>query len=328
MRTTPNLDDAATQGAPRIRVGVSACLLGDEVRFDGGHKRDRYVTDTLGAYFEWVKVCPEAESGLGTPRPPVRLVQIGEGLRVLGVRDASLDVTEVLEGFHGRVRDRLAGVRGFILKRASPSCGMERVKVFDERGVRVGAGRGVFAEALMTAEPALPVEEEGRLLDARLRENFVTRVFAYDRWLGFLGAGPDVAALQQFHASHKLLLMAHNQAAYRRLGRLVADTRPGSLRSTLPVYGLELMGALAKPAPPPRHANVLQHVAGYLKRDLDAGDRAELGEVIDQYRLGRVPLVVPLTLLRHHLRRHPKPYLEGQHYLRPHPDELMLRNHV
>lgn len=312
----------------RIQIGVSQCLLGAEVRFDAGHKRDRYVVEVLGDYFEYVPVCPEVGVGMSVPRPPIRLVQVGDRVRVLGVRDPTLDVTDALDGYYDTVRDRFDAVRGFILKRASPSCGMERVKIYDERGVTQAHGAGAFARALMADRPNLPVEEEGRLNDPVLRENFLTRVFAYDRWRALRASGPSVADLQGFHGAHKLLLMAHNQAAYRRLGQRVAASTPTNLAETLHTYEAEFMAALTRKADPGRHANVLQHLLGYLKRDLDAGDRAEMVEVIDRYRRRELPLVVPITLLRHHFRRHPNDYVARQIYLTPHPDELMLRNRV
>ena len=313
---------------PRIRLGVSRCLLGDAVRFDGGHKRDRYVTDVLGEYFDWVPVCPEVEIGLPVPRPPIRLVRIDGAIRVRGVRDATLDVTDDLNGLYERGADRFSGISGFLLKRGSPSCGMERVKVYDEAGRSVGTDAGRFAAAIQRARPNLPIEEEGRLNDPRLRENFITRVFAYARWQALRSVPVDVSALQRFHARHKLLLLAHNQAGYRRMGPLVAAARPQGLEQTLDAYEAGFMATLRTKASPRSHSNVLQHLAGYLKRSIDAADRAELGEVIDRYRAGQLPLVVPLTLLRHHFRRHPHAWVGEQVYLDPHPAELMLHNHV
>jgi len=310
----------------KIQVGVSRCLIGDEVRYDGSHKRDRYVHDVLGQYFDWVPVCPEVEIGLPVPRPTIRLVRIGDDLRVLGSRDPSLDVTEALDGLYER--ERFAAVRGFILKRGSPSCGTQRVKLYDEEGRSTRTGVGAFARALMTDRPTLPVEEEGRLDDVRLRENFVTRVFAYDRWCGLVGQPVDVAALQRFHASHELLLMAHDRAGHRRLGPLVAAARPDSLTRTLRDYERGFMDTLSRRASTRSHATVLRHLAGYLEGRLDAGDAAELADVIDRYRRGLHPLLVPLTLLRHHLRRHPHPQVARQVYLDPHPSELMLHNHA
>jgi len=321
--------EAHEQSGPedRIRVGISSCLLGESVRFDGGHKRDAYVNGTLARYFELVPVCPEVAIGLGVPREPIRLVGTGQGVRVLGVRNAELDVTDALRDYGRRMARELDDLSGYILKRASPSCGMERVKVYRPDGTPAGVtGAGAYAQAFMAARPLLPVEEEGRLGDPALRENFVTRVFVYHRWQRICARGLTPAALVDFHTRHKLLVMAHSQAAYRRLGRLVAEAGAGDVTSLGERYLWELMTTLKRRAGRGQHANVLQHLQGFLKKALDAEDRAELAETIDAYRRGLVPLVVPLTLLKHHFRRHPHPYVERQHYLEPHPAELMLRN--
>ncbi len=317
--------------APRtgIRLGVSACLLGESVRYDGGHKRDRYVTDVLAEWFEFVPVCPEVGIGMPTPRPPIRLVSTAKGVRALGVNDPGQDVTRPLAAYYSKVADNLAGISGYILKSKSPSCGMERVKLYDEHGQPLQEkSRGRFADRLLSAQPLLPVEEEGRLNDPVLRENFITRVFVYRRWQALRAQRPRARDLVQFHADHKYLLMAHNQAGYRRLGRLVADAGNIKKSELLDSYIVELMQLLGRPATRKSHTNVLQHLAGYLKNALDSADRQELAELIDRYRLGQLPLVVPVTLLNHHFRRHPDPYIARQVYLNPHPAELMLRNHV
>lgn len=312
---------------PRLRIGVSSCLLGQQVRHDGQHKRDRYVTDVLGGYCDFVGLCPEVGIGLGVPRPPIRIVDRGAGPRVVGVADPTLDVTDRLRAYADVEAPRVAALDGYIFKRASPSCGVFRVKVYSGPGVPSMDGRGAFADAVMTRWPNLPVEEEGRLNDPVLRENFIERVFVYQRWRG-LRAALTPRALVAFHSEHKLLIMAHNQAAYRRLGQRVAGAGRGDLGALADAYEAELMAALTRRATRAGHTNVLQHLMGYLKRALDAEDKRELLEVIEAYRAGQVPLVVPLTLLRHHFRRHPHPYVERQIYLQPHPAELMLRNHV
>ncbi|MDX1593566.1 MAG: DUF523 and DUF1722 domain-containing protein [Gammaproteobacteria bacterium] len=313
--------------APTIRVGISSCLLGREVRFDGGHKRDAYIVGTLGDWFEFVPVCPEYEAGLGLPRPPIRLVGEIDRPRVVGVREPGLDVTDALEAHAAERVGTLDGLSGYILKKDSPSCGMERVKVYPEAGgAGVRKGVGVFARALMARWPLLPVEEEGRLGDPVLRENFIQRVFVLHRWQCLEAAGLTKAGLIDFHAAHKLVLMAHHQAEAKRLGRLVANLDGRRLRAQAAEYIAAVMAILARRASRARHVNVLQHLAGYLKRSIDAEDKAELGGVIAAYGRGEVPLVVPLTLLKHHFRRHPDPYVARQHYLEPHPRELMLRN--
>lgn len=310
----------------RIRLGISSCLIGQEVRYDGGHKHNEYITRTLGEFFEFVPFCPEVAIGLGVPRPPIRLVKAGHGVRARGVDDAALDVAEALAGYAEQVAPRLAAVSGYLLKKNSPSCGMERVKLYSAKGVPVGHGAGVYAGRLMALHPELPFEEEGRLMDPVLRENFIERVFVYHRWQQLEAKRLTPRALVEFHSRHKFIVLAHDEKLYRELGRLVAGAGRGSIAALGDGYIRQLMRGLKKPATRSRHANVLQHIAGYFKKQLDAGDRHELQEVIGRYRRGRLPLVVPITLIRHHLRRFPDPYLAGQHYLVPHPDELMLRN--
>jgi uncharacterized protein YbgA (DUF1722 family)/uncharacterized protein YbbK (DUF523 family) len=315
------VDDTA-----KINLGISSCLLGQEVRFDGGHKRDAYILGTLSDYFDFIPVCPEVAVGLPVPRSPIRLVQHGEAIRVVGVRNPAVDVTEELHRYGKETAARLASISGYILKKGSPSCGMERVKVYDELGRTIGKASGAFAYSLRKALPLLPVEEEGRLGDARLRENFIMRVFVYHRWQQLLATGLSVTRLQQFHADHKYLVMAHNQAAYKRMGKMLAEVTADEVKVVSCLYMEELMTALQRPASRRQHVNVLQHLLGYLKRNLDSEDKAEMLEVIGQYGDGIVPLIVPITLLRHHFRRHPNDYIERQVYLTPHPQELMLHN--
>lgn len=316
-----------SEGSP-IRVGVSSCLLGNTVRYNGGHKHSGYVTETLGRYFELVPFCPEVAIGLGVPRPPIRLVRSDGGVRARGVADPGLDVTDRLTGYGEEIAGRVAHFCGYILKKGSPSCGMERVKIYSEQGMPVGKGAGIFAATLMERQPLMPIEEEGRLMDPVLRENFIERVFVYHRWQQLIDEGLTAAALVEFHTEHKLSIMAHDEVRYRALGRVVARAGTGSVEETAAEYVAELMAALRRPATRKRHANVLMHVLGYIKQHMDAEDKRELLELIDEYRLGRVPLIVPITLLKHHLRRYPEPYIDRQHYLNPHPRELMLRNNV
>lgn len=312
----------------KIPVGISACLLGQEVRFDGGHKRDSYINGTLNDYFEFIPVCPEVAIGLGTPRKPIRLVGDPEHPKVVGVKNADLDVTAPLDQYGRKMGRELNHISGYILKRGSPSCGMERVKVYGSKGMPNGQAAGAYARAFMSEQPLLPTEEEGRLGDTVLRENFIQRVFVYHRWQTLTIEGLTPAALVDFHTRHKLIVMAHSQAAYKRLGQLVARAGKGSINETGQAYIAELMAALKRRATRKRHANVLMHLMGYLKRAMDGPDKAELVETIDAYRVGQVPLVVPITLLNHHFRRNPQPYVEGQYYMQPHPKELMLRNAI
>jgi uncharacterized protein YbgA (DUF1722 family)/uncharacterized protein YbbK (DUF523 family) len=318
----------------RLRLGVSSCLLGRKVRYDGMHKRNAFLVDVLGAFVEWVPVCPELEVGMGVPREPIRLVGTPAAPRLVAERSGT-DHTEAMRRFAAaRVRELEAlGLDGYVLKKDSPSCGMERVRVHPARG---GAPRregvGMFACALLERLPLLPVEEEGRLEDPALRESFVERIFAHARWKAAVADGMRRADLVRFHADHKLALLAHSPAAYRALGALVAGMGKGRIDGTLAAYGRGFMAALGVPATRGRHANALQHAAGYFKDLLDADDRRELAGAVADYSRGHVPLVVPLTLVRHHVRRHAGApgiaWLAAQTYLDPDPKELMLRNHV
>jgi uncharacterized protein YbgA (DUF1722 family)/uncharacterized protein YbbK (DUF523 family) len=315
--------------SPTIRLGISTCLLGEPVRFDGGHKRDPFLVETFGRHVEWVPVCPEVESGLPTPRDTLRLVNADGRLRMV-MPKTGLDHTDAMRTYARRRVAELeqAGLCGFVLKKDSPSCGMERVKVYGAHGAPARSGRGLFAQALIDALPLLPVEEEGRLCDPRLRENFVERVFAYGRLRDLFAPRWSIADLVRFHTAHKLLLLAHSPAAYAALGRLVARAKEVGRQAARDRYERDFMAALAIVATPRRHANVLQHMAGYFRDGLDEADRKELADLVEQYRLGLVPLVVPLTMVQHHVRRLGIDYLAGQVYLAPHPRELMLRNHV
>jgi uncharacterized protein YbgA (DUF1722 family)/uncharacterized protein YbbK (DUF523 family) len=320
---------SARESARPIRVGISACLLGQGVRFDGGHKRDRYITDTLGKFFEWVPVCPEVEMGLGTPRETLRLVGEPEDPRVVFFKTGE-DVTDGMQTWAKERLDALAklDLSGYILKSDSPSCGMERVRIYRKSGMPGKDGVGIFARALMARFPLLPVEEEGRLHDLPLRENFVERIFCHRRWRDLVAGGLTRGKLVAFHTAHKLLLLAHSPKHHTVLGRLVADAKGLSPRALETRYGELFMSGLTVKATAKKHTNVMHHILGYLKRNLDAADKAELLTLIADFHRGLVPLVVPLVLLKHHLARVNVPSLRGQIYLSPHPKELMLRNHV
>jgi uncharacterized protein YbgA (DUF1722 family)/uncharacterized protein YbbK (DUF523 family)/1-acyl-sn-glycerol-3-phosphate acyltransferase len=304
--------------AAPIRLGVSSCLLGNEVRFDGGHKRDRFLTDLLGPFVEWVTVCPEVESGMDVPRPTLRLADGSDGVRIVETRTGR-DHTRSMRRFSERRVRALRGLElcGYVLKKDSPSCGMVRVKVYSEKGMARRDGVGVFAEVLKDAFPSLPIEEEGRLNDARLRENFIERVFAYRRLRGLFRGRWTAGHVVAFHTAHKLQLMAHSTVAYRELGRLVATVKETPRAGFRERYSREFMRALARVATRGRNANVLQHAAGHLKQLLDPASRQELAELIHDYRNGLVPLVLPISLLRHHARRHDLTYLTGQVFLAP-----------
>jgi uncharacterized protein YbgA (DUF1722 family)/uncharacterized protein YbbK (DUF523 family) len=319
-----------SKGDPRIRLGISACLLGERVRFDGGHKRDAFLVDTLGRFVEWVPVCPEVESGMGAPREPMRLVrQDGRELHLRVTRTGE-DLTGMMNRYTRRRIEELAtdDLCGFVLKKNSPTCGLERVTAFSTTGTPAKPGRGLFAGAIVTRFPLLPVEEEGRLDDPRLRENFVERVFAYQRLRALFASRWTMGEVVRFQTIHKLTLMAHQPQAYQRLGHLVGTGKTMARREFRESYASGFMAALAVVSTPRRHTNVLQHMLGYLKKTLDHESRAELLAVIEEYAREQVPLVVPLTLFAHHIRRCGVTYLADQTYLQPHPSELMLRNHV
>jgi uncharacterized protein YbgA (DUF1722 family)/uncharacterized protein YbbK (DUF523 family) len=318
---------AATED--EIAVGVSACLLGETVRYDGGHKHDNYVADVLGRYFRFVPVCPEVEIGLGVPRETLRLVRMRDGIHMIAPGSGADHTAAMREYARRRTRQlRDLGLRGYILKKNSPSCGMTRVKTYTEAGMPAPSDRGLFADALMTLLPLLPVEEEGRLNDPRLRESFIVRVFAFDRVTRLFERRWKIADLVTFQAREKLLLMAHAPEAQRRLGRIVADAKHADRAELRERYTEAFMAALAKPATVKRHVNALQHMLGYFRDRLDAKAREQLRGSVEDYRRGIVPLVVPLTLVRHYVVLLDVEYLRDQTYLQPHPRELALRNHV
>ena len=316
-----------------IRVGVSSCLLGNHVRYDSGHKHDRYITDVLGGYFEFVAVCPEVEMGLGVPRETLRLVrEAGRGdddIRLVAPASDS-DHTETMARWaRARVRDiAKMDLSGFLLKKGSPSCGMDRVRVYTTKGMPSVSGRGRFADALMAHLPLLPVEEEGRLNDAALRENFITRVFAYRRLSDLFRPRWRIGDLVEFHASEKMLLLAHQPVAEKELGRLVAGAKGRPRGEVADGYRTRFLEALSKPVRRRRHVNVLQHMVGHFRGRMDDGARAALAVAIDDFQAERAPLLVPLTLVRHYAQVLDVAYLARQSYLEPHPQELMLRNHA
>ena len=311
-----------------ITIGVSSCLLGEQVRYDGGHKHDRYITDILGRYFRFLPVCPEVGCGLSIPREAMRLEGDSADPRLMTGK-SRIDLTKQMLTFCAAKVKELEGedLCGFIFKKDSPSSGLYRVKVYNN-GVAVKNGRGLFAAAVARKFPLLPMEEEGRLNDANLRENFIERVFWYRRWKDFLAGGPTLGRLVEFHTAHKLLMMAHSPVVYRTMGALVAHGKELSLPELLQRYEELSMKGLALLATTNKNTNVLHHMMGYFKQQLSSEEKAELLEVIDQYHDQLTPLIVPLTLLRHYVRKYDQQYLKGQIYLSPHPAELMLRNHV
>ncbi len=313
----------------RIRLGISSCLLGNPVRFDGGHQHDRYLTETLGAFVEYVPVCPEVECGLGIPRETLRLVGNPASPRLVTTR-SGMDHTERMRSW---AEERLQGLAreeldGFIFKKGSPSSGMERVKVYSDQGMPRKIGAGIFAQAFMDRFPSLPVEEDGRLYDPALRENFIERIFAHRRWRHLLAAKPGIGDLVAFHTSHKLLILSHNEKIYREMGRLVALASTPVQEEVFGTYERLLMEALKGLSTVKKHTNVLMHMLGYFKKQLTADEKTEILGIIDQFKMGYLPLIVPITLLNHYVRKYREDYLAGQLYLNPHPLELKLRNHA
>ncbi len=313
----------------KIRLGVSSCLLGEKVRFDGGHKLDRFLTETLNRFVEFVPVCPEVEVGLPTPRETLRLVGDPEAQRLVFSKSGE-DITERMTRWTEKRVTELEkeALCGFIFKSKSPSSGMERVKLYDRNGVPNKQGVGLFARAFMEHFPLLPVEEDGRLHDPHLRENFIEIIFVLKRWRETLANGMTRGGLVDFHTRHKLLLLSHSTEIYREMGKLVADAKGLGEKELFERYLALLVKGMRLKTTVAKHVNVLQHVLGYFKKQLSADEKQEVLGVIDNYRANRVPLIVTVTLLNHFVRKYDQAYLKQQVYLNPHPLELRLRNHV
>jgi len=312
-----------------ITIGVSSCLLGEHVRYDGGHKHDRYITDTLGRFFNFLPVCPEVGCGMSTPREAMRLEGDPANPRLM-TRQSRIDKTDQMLAFCNSKTRELEGedLCGFIFKKDSPSSGLFRVKVYNQTGMPSKTGSGLFAAAVARHFPLLPLEEDGRLNDPCIRENFIERVFSYRRWKDFLSDKPDLGGLVEFHSRHKLLMMAHSPQIYREIGVLVAHGKTLELSELLGRYEELFMKGLALHATAKKNTNVLMHIMGYFKKELTHPEKEELLEIINQYHDNLVPLLVPLTLLKHYVAKYDQTYLRQQIYLAPHPAELMLRNHV
>lgn len=313
-----------------LRLGVSRCLLGEKVRYDGGHKLDRYLTEVLGPFVEFVPVCPEAECGLPIPREAMRLVGDPLAPRLM-TQKTGIDHTPRMRSW---AEERLLlldqdAICGYIFKTKSPSSGMARIKVYREDGKGVSqTGVGIWARMVMDRYPHMPFEDEGRLHDLALRENFLERVFVYKRLRDLLANGKSLGGLVAFHTRHKLMVMAHSPKHYTEMGRLVAKGKDMPLHDLFCAYTTLLMTALELRATTKKHVNVLQHLAGYFKKILTTDEKQELQETIQLYARTLVPLIVPVTLINHYVRKYDQPYLAEQYYLAPHPVELMLRNHV
>jgi len=320
---------AAKHSNNSIKVGISACLMGEEVRYNGGHKHSPLCTRDLSRYFEFVSVCPEVSIGLGIPRKPIRLVGNPADPDVVEVDNPEHHVTEPLKAFSREKVEELGDLCGYIFIKGSPSCGLFRVKVYNDKGYpQEEMGRGVYARAVTDRYPLLPVEEAGRMQDAVLRENFITRVFAYRNWRDLCEGGLTAAKLIDFHSRYKYTLMAHNPQSFTELGRLLADAGSQEPEVLGEKYFELLMESLTRKASRKSNTNVLMHLQGYLKNDLSSAEKAKLGEVIDQYRKGIIPLIVPVTLLRNYFNTYPNEYIDRQSYLEPYPDDLSLRNQI
>lgn len=312
-----------------LKIGISACLLGEKVRYDGGHKLDHYIKETLGKYVTFIGVCPEVEMGLPVPREAMRLVGDKDSPRLLTIR-SNIDYTDKMLAWASKKLDKLENEKlcGFIFKSRSPSSGMKGVKVYNDSGIPVKTGVGIFAKSFMEKFPLLPVEDEGRLHAPVLRENFIERVFVYKRWQDLIESDWSAGKLVTFHTDHKFLILAHSPKHYSKLGKLVADAGKKTGETLKMEYLAALMEALKLIATVKKNANVLQHISGYLKRFLSSDERQELSEIISNYYHGLTPLIVPITIINHYVRKYNEPYLKRQYYLNPHPMELMLRNHV
>jgi len=313
----------------KIRLGISSCLLGNNVRYNGGHQLNKYLRDKCGEYIEWVPVCPEVECGLPIPRETMRLVGDPEN-PMLKTSRTGMDHTQRMLDWTKEKLEKLyeEDLCGFVFKSKSPSSGMRGVKVYDHNGMPNKKGSGLFAGQFMKRFPTMPVEDDGRLNDDKLRENFIERIFVVNRWKTFLKENPTINGLVSFHSSHKLLIMAHHPTTLRKLGKIVAAAKKSELNKVLNDYFIEMMEGLRLISTIKKNTNVLQHIMGYFKKKISHDEKQELIEVIENYHAGLVPLVVPVVLLQHYVRKYDETYLKIQHYLHPHPMELMLRNHV
>jgi uncharacterized protein YbgA (DUF1722 family)/uncharacterized protein YbbK (DUF523 family) len=328
MQTPDRHERTEEHGASPVRLLVSACLLGDRVRYDGQHKYDGFLVETLGPFVKWERVCPESDCGMPTPRPSMRLVGDLSAPRLIGRTGA--DMTAQMRRFTEKKLGDLEAVElcGYVCKKDSPSSGMARVKVYGESGGVQGYGAGLFTAAFMDRFPLVPVEEEGRLNDARLRESFIERIFCRRRWLDLVRGGKTRGRLVEFHSDHKYLLLSHGRSGYTELGRLVASAKDLRTEALFAAYEKVFVAALAQRSTPAKITDVLQHMLGFFKNQLAGDEKTELLETIEAFRRTLVPLIVPLTLVKHYVRKYEVAYLARQVYLSPYPAELMLRNHV
>lgn len=314
----------------KITIGISSCLLGEKVRYDGQHKYDHFLVKTLGSFFKYVPVCPEVECGLPVPRDAMRLVGDSDNPRLVTIK-TKIDYTDQMKSWGEKKLDELSSENlcGFIFKAKSPSSGMERIKIYPAAGGAAQKnGVGIFSDMFMKKFPYLPVEDDGRLHDPELRENFIERVFTYKRWLDMIENENTIHGLMQFHTKHKLMLMAHSPEHYRLAGKITASADKNNLKNLQYEYLQILMTAFKKNATVSKNFNVLQHIIGYFKSELTSDEKKEAIEILENYRRELLPLIVPVTLLNHYVSKYNQEYLKNQYYLHPHPFELKLRNHA
>jgi uncharacterized protein YbgA (DUF1722 family)/uncharacterized protein YbbK (DUF523 family) len=313
----------------RIKIGVSACLMGEPVRWNGGHSRDRYLTDILGQYVEYVPVCPEVECGMGVPRETLRLVGNPDHPNLVTSKTNVDHTHRMTEWARKRVKElEKENLCGFVFKKNSPSSGLYKVPVKNFKGMPQKKGQGIFARVFTEHFPLVPVEEDGRLHDAKLRETFIEQIFTLMRWRETLSKKKSLSHLIDFHTRHKLLIMSHSPAHLKMMGKLVAESKTLPAEDVFAQYEALLIAALRLKSTLKKHINVMQHIMGYFKKRLSPDEKQELLEIIEQYRREFVPLIVPVTLLNHYVRKYKQPYLAQQFYLNPHPISLKLRNHV
>jgi len=313
----------------QVRLGISACLLGENVRWNGGHKLDHFLRDTLGQYVAYVPVCPEVEAGFGIPRETFRLVGDADNPRLVKTKSQTEHTDQMLRWAKNRVKElEKENLCGFIFKKDSPSSGLMRVKVYNEKGMPEKKGVGLFAREFTRHFPLIPVEEEGRLHDPRLRENFIEQIFTFKRWREKVAEKPGIGNVVDFHTRNKLLILSHSPECGRSMGKLVAGAKQMGMDAFYRQYEDQLISALRLKPTVKKHINVLQHIMGYFKKQLSPDEKKELLEVFDQYKSGFVPLLVPMTLVNHYVRKYDQPYLKQQSYLNPHPVELKLRTYT
>lgn len=313
----------------RIRLGISSCLLGKEVRYNGGHARDMFVLETFAPYVDFIDVCPEVECGMPVPREAIRLVGDSDRPRLLGHKSQT-DFSPQMQTWTATRLAELAREElcGYIFKSKSPSCARYRLKVYPENGGQPSpSGVGMFTREFIREFPLLPVEEEGRLHDPQLREHFIERIFILRRWRELRRQSPARGPLVDFHTRHKMIFLSHSQVGYRRLGKVVGNLGSLSPASAYTEYEQEMTRVLEYKSSPAKHVNVLMHMLGYFKKDLSPAEKQEMLNLIDQFKRQLIPLIVPITLFKHYIGKYEQPYLAEQLYLNPHPLELKLRNH-